>query len=110
MAKKNLPAYVRTIGKFDAFDFESITVAATAIGFTAATFDPSDAASAQRAVLSVETAQIRYRYDGTDPTSLIGHILEPGDTLVVDGYTNINAFKAIRTGATSGTIRVTFER
>jgi hypothetical protein len=63
-----------------------------------------------RAVMTLETAQVRYRYDGTNPTSSEGHLLEIGETLVLEGAANIDKFKAIRTGSTDGTLKVTYER
>lgn len=92
------------------FAFETITVANSAIGCTAATANPSNAPGAVRAVMTLETAQIRYRYDGTDPTSTVGHLLEIGETLVLEGADNIRRFKAIRTGSTSGALSTTYER
>jgi len=93
-----------------AFAYESVTVADSAIGLTVTTFDPGDAPCAERALVSVETAQIRYQYDGTDPTSSVGHVAEPGDLIELDGNQNIRNFAAIRTGAVSATLRVTYER
>jgi hypothetical protein len=85
-------------------DFESVTVAATAIGGTAA-----KTARAERAFISAETAEMRFRYDGSDPTSSVGHKLEIGETLVLAGTVNIEQFRAIRTGAVSGVLRITYE-
>ena len=93
-----------------AFAFESITVADSAIGCTAATVSPAGAPGSVRAVMTLETAQVRYRYDGTNPTSSEGHLLEIGETLVLEGAANIDRFRAIRTGSTSGVLKVTYER
>lgn len=93
-----------------AFAYESITVSSTAIGCTAATVSPGGAPGAVRAMLTLESAQVRYRYDGTNPTSSEGHLLEIGETLVLEGAANIDKFKAIRTGSTDGTLKVTYER
>ncbi len=92
------------------FAYEAITVGATAVGFTTATFLPSNARAATRAVITAETAQIRFRWDGTDPTASEGHLLEIGDSYPIEGTQNLRQFKAIRTGATSATLRVTYER
>lgn len=93
-----------------AFAYESVTVAAAAVGLTSATFQPGGATPARRAVLTLETAQIRYRYDGINPTATEGHLLEVGDVLTLSGIPNLLQFRAIRTGATSGTLKVTYER
>ena len=84
--------------------FETVTVAAAAIGFTSATFG-----RAYKALVTVETAQVRFRTDGTDPTAAIGHVLDAGDTLELDSSDELQKIKFIRTGSTSATLRVTFE-
>ncbi len=83
---------------------ESVTVADTAIGLTAATY-----ANARGAFLTLETAQIRFYYDGTTPTNLLGHLLEVGQTLNLYNEDEIRNFRGIRTGGTSGVLRVTYE-
>jgi len=85
------------------FAFESITVAATAIGGTALTYT-----DATRAELTLETAQIRVRIDGTNPTAAEGHMVEVGDTITLDSAAQVAAFKAIRTGGTSGVLKATY--
>ncbi len=106
-----MPQIVHHAGQdLTAFAFESVTVSDTAGGLTAATYNPAANGRAQRAYITVETAQIRYRLDGTDPTASVGHILEVGDILIIDGNANIANANFIRTGGTSGTIRVTYER
>ena len=92
------------------FAYESITVAGTAIGFTAGTFKPASQPPATRAFLTLETAQVRYRYDGTDPTATEGHILDTTQTLAIEGAQSLLLFRAIRTGGTSGVLKVTYER
>lgn len=92
-----------------AFDDEPITVAATAIGVTAATAKLGETDAATRAVFTVETAQIRYRYDGTAATASVGHIAEAGEAFVIEGTGNIDNLSMIRTGATSATVHATYE-
>jgi len=90
-----------------AFAFETITVAAVSIGFTAATINPTVAgrpASQTRAELAVfncELGTLRYRLDGTDPTASVGNLLNIGDTISVYGYNNIKNFRMIRVTGTS---------
>jgi len=85
------------------FAYESITVADTAIGGTAGTY-----AHATRAEMTLETEQIRVRVDGTAPASDEGHLVEVGDAIILDSAAQIANFKAIRTGASSGTLKVTY--
>lgn len=104
----------------EAFAFESITVSTTAIGFTAATVVPSKAPSARAAFCTLEAgsaASIRYRFDGTDPTSSIGHyalaaVVGTADeqTFSLQGINNLLRFRAIRQGATDVTLRCTYLR
>jgi len=92
-------------GDLNVSGYESITVADTAIGFTAATVG---AAGIKGAFCTVETAQIRFRMDGTNPTSAEGHVLDPGQTLTIINQGTLVNTMFIRTGATSGVLKVTF--
>ncbi len=96
--------------QYSPFAYETITVADTAVGLTSATYKPSEKFFAVKAILTLETAQIRFRIDGTAPTSTEGHLLEVGEILTLESYDEISKFKAIRTGGTSGTLRVTYLR
>lgn len=87
----------------EASAYESVTVADSASGLTSGTYG-----SATKAEMTLETAQIRVRKDGTDPTSSEGHLVEVGDTITLNSAADIATFKAIRTGATSGVLRVTY--
>ena len=91
-----------TPGSVSYVAFEQITVAGTAIGFTATRITPPGFNQATRADCRLETAQVRYTYDGTTPTSAVGTLLEVGDTIRVDGHDLLVLFRAIRTGGTSG--------
>lgn len=73
---------------------ESITVSSTAIGGTAATI-----ANKHHAVITVETAQIRYTVDGTTPTATVGHIADDGNVIKLESADEVQKFRAIRTGA-----------
>ena len=70
---------------------QSITVSTAAIAVGTA----FDTVAVQFVTFDVQTDTIRARWDGTDPTSTVGHILPPGS-----GYTwsvaQFNAAKFIR--------------
>ncbi len=90
---------------------ERITVSNTAVGFTAATYKPTTGdfkgicANIARCV--PESADIRYRVDGTDPTASVGRrIYEDGEFYII-GTQNIKKFKAIRTN-TDATLDVEY--
>jgi len=82
---------------------EMITVAASAIGLNA-----EKALASKKAFISCETAQIRFCYCGQNPTAGFGHLMNPGDVVMLEGKA-VQRFKAIRTGSTSGVLMVTYE-
>jgi hypothetical protein len=87
-----------------AVSYESITVAATAKAITAGTLTLVHANGSCSGRL--ETAQIRFRVDGTDPTSAEGVLMEIGEFITIRGLTNLLAFRAIRTGGSSGILKL----
>lgn len=87
--------------------FETITVANTAIGFTAATIDPPGYTQMKTCRGRLETAEIRFRTDGVAPTSSVGTPLEPLEILTLPTHEDMQNLLMIRTGSTSGVI--TFE-
>lgn len=103
-------------GIFQPYAYESVTVTDSATALTATTYKESKEVKtnsdrgAARAIITVETAQLRYRYDGSDPTSAEGHILNINDVLVLVGTDAISQFRGIRTGGTSAVLKVTYER
>jgi len=103
MAKIEHQAVTAFPVQWKAFDYESVDVEDSAIGLTSGTYD-----DAIRAEMTLETAQIRYRVDGTDPTSSEGHPVYVGDVIILNSATQIAGFKAIRTGSTSGVLKVTY--
>ena len=91
---------------FVPYAYESITVADAAISLTSATYD--QVGYNMQAFITLETAQVRWRIDGTDPTSSEGHLLEAGQNLTLQDSQAVKNFRAIRTGATSGVMKVTY--
>lgn len=95
-------------------DYEAITVSTVAIGFTATKIvNSSTGLSASYAFFTAETADGRYRVDGTNPTSGEGHIFVGGTTgagYFVCGVQAVRAFRAIRSGGSDATIRATYFR
>jgi hypothetical protein len=81
---------------FVAFAFETVTVSTVAIGFTAATIQPSGAAyRAEKAEYSLETCSVRYRVGGSDPTATVGVLLPTGNGAIY-GWDAINRIRFIR--------------
>ena len=87
-----MPTQYRAVG------YESLTVSDTAGGLT------GGVTGTQSFVGRLETAQIRYRTDGTDPTSGEGVLMNVGDQIVLS-YSEIKAASFIRTGDTSGVLK-----
>ncbi len=95
---------------YECFAFEQITVGSTAIGFTASTVQPASGKPATLAVCAVETQPVRWRSDGTAPTSSAGYPQAVASEFTVFGSHDLNNFKAIRTGGTSATLTVAYYR
>lgn len=91
----------------DPRDYEDITISTTATGFTASKMT-NNGIQIKAVRISVETAGIRYREDGSDPSSTVGHAREAGDEFIVVGYNAIANFRAIRIGAEDATLRCTY--
>lgn len=92
-------------------DFETITVSTAAIGFTSTKIvNSTTGLSASYAFFTLETADIRYRVDGVDPTAAIGHAAAASSANYVCGMAAVKAFRAIRSGGSDSTMRVTYFR
>ena len=90
--------------------YESIATTA-AIGFTSTYFRyPSDfGAQMKAALITVETADIRFTMDGTTPVVTatgggVGHLMVSGQSYVVRGWENIRNFRCINAVASSGAV------
>lgn len=92
-----------TLSGSDAQSYEALTIGSTAVALTPAVYG-----SAKRALITVETAQIRFRFDGTAPTSAEGHIADPGDIIYLTSNADIAAFRAIRSTSVDAKIRCTY--
>jgi hypothetical protein len=88
-------------GMYDAH--EAITVSSTAVTPTAATV-----AQRNKALITVEDAAVRFRFDGTAPTSTTGHELEDGDVLILDSANQIGNVQFIRRDGTDATLRASY--
>lgn len=97
-----------TVDKYKTYDFETITVAGVAIGLTVSKLQTSP--RPKRVHIVIEAAQLRYRGDGTDPTSSVGVRMNPDDQIIVEGIENMTNFKVIRTSNTSSTMQVHYQR
>ncbi len=93
----------------EGYDYEAITVSSASIGFTASKLDPASSKPTSKVFCTVETDQVRFRYDGGTPTDAIGHLANSGDRFTITGYESIVKFRAIRV-TTDASLKCTFER
>ena len=62
-------------------DFATLAVSTTAVGLASASPAITAGATVHRAIITVETDSVRWRADGTAPTSTEGHLLYVGNAL-----------------------------
>jgi hypothetical protein len=108
MSGKQVPILQRIASQYPAFAYEQLVISTSVVPLTATTYISGDR-SAQTAFISCEDANIRFRYDGINPTGTVGHLLYAGETLVLSGHANIAAFRAIRAAGVDAELNVTYE-
>lgn len=91
------------------FAFETVTVSTSAIGLTAATYNAPSTGQppAVMAFLTTEDDTMRFRVDGADPTSSVGHEVASGTGLIVC-TASLPKLKMIRSGAADVPVSVTY--
>ena len=87
--------------QMNAKGIENLTISTTAVALTVP-------AAALMAVAKVEDQPIRYRSDGTAPTSTAGVKAAAADTLILCGRAILSNFKSIRQGATDAALSVEY--
>ena len=93
------------------FAFETLTVSSKISLLSPSLYrDSSASEGAKSAFLTLYGGDIRYRYDGSSPYSLEGHVLRDGGTLKLQGQQQIADFKFIQKGKNPGEVAVTYER
>lgn len=95
-------------GLYECRAFEQVTVNDTAQTLSESSYRNGDD-YAKRAIITIESGQISWRYDGATPTSSTGHASNPFDTIVLIGSENMRNFRAIRKTSTNATISVSYE-
>jgi hypothetical protein len=87
---------------------QALTVDATAGGKAL----PSIPTDAEFALVSLETAAIRWTDEGTAPTAAVGHLLVPPSSdsvyLFLEGRARLIAWRGFRLTGTSGAVQVTY--
>jgi len=82
--------------------YEQLTITGTAGGFA------SVPAKADKCLVVVSTADIRWRDDGTNPTSTVGVFWPRRNHFELNSRSSMNAFRAIRTSSTSATLDISY--
>lgn len=81
--------------------FQALAVDATVRRMTI----PSDAHSA---TVQVQSAAIRYTFDGTTPSPGTGHRADPGTILQVSMWESLAGFQAVQEGAGAAALAITY--
>ena len=89
----------------DTFAFEALSVGATAVTFTVATF-----LNAIMAEAVVEVSPVRVRLDGTAPTATVGALYNVGDHIIIWGSMDVVSFQAISASGGTATLSTHFLR
>ena len=92
-----------------AFAHERVVVQDSPKALTASVYGPSNTVPALRAALTLEGGPIRWRVDGGNPTTELGHLMSAGDVVIVERNRNIFNYRAIRVTGTDGVLQATYE-
>jgi len=74
--------------------YAELTVSDTAVGLAEAT--PAMPEGTKRAYIACETANVRWKADGSDPTSSAGHLIVAGDSVSFTNRDYTDLLKAIK--------------
>jgi len=86
------------------------TVSDTALSLADFTdFDSDDVDASSRLWLVVNNGIVRLFYGGTTPTTSAGHVILPGQDLLLSGSNNLTNFQIIRDGGNDAEVAVTLE-
>ncbi|MCP4549641.1 MAG: hypothetical protein GY835_24565 [bacterium] len=74
--------------------YEQVADVSSAVGLTPATFD-----TASYAIIQAQDQNVRWRDDGTDPTTAVGMVLAAGSWMIYTG--DLSAIRLIEEAATA---------
>ena len=94
----------------DVTGYEALNVGDTAAGITSALILPTSGHKQTKAWITVEGSPIRFRVDGTDPTATEGHLVDTGEAFEINGFLNLQRFRAIRITTYACSLRVSVGR
>jgi len=81
--------------------FEELGIDLTVSSLSAAMYDQGKM-KANKALITVEDAAIRFLVDGSKPTATVGHLASAGDAIELGSHDEIKHFKCIK-GTSGGT-------
>lgn len=95
-----------------AFAFENVTVTTDTARLTASVFTPAAGAPAKGAYITIQTEDVRYRFDSGVPSATVGHFVVANGKITLSGQNNLENARFIRdTGASSDVVlAVTYMR
>ena len=87
--------------------FEALTVSTSAVGITNAILrPPGQGLQNNFCTAYVAGANVRYRFDGTAPTTSVGAIASSGDTVSIDNLEQASAIRFIRDDSVDATLEI----
>lgn len=92
------------------FADEKLEIPNASTPLTASVYAPTGQKAAAMAIITSETAELRYRTSGSAPTTTVGHAIAANSEFIVCGLTAIANFRGIRTTSTSADIYATYFR
>lgn len=84
-------------------DFETITVSTLALHLVIGSRNGNT-----QALITNETAALRFRLDGVAPTATVGHLLAAGDQLTISLAITLDRVMFIRDGGVDGVLSVSY--
>ena len=98
----DLGRIVTSVGSVTYSGFQSLTPNST----TASSLTASPT-TAEKAFITLETASVRFRLDGTSPTTTEGHLLTSGQNLTLNTPSQISNFRVISV-STHGVLKISY--
>lgn len=86
--------------------YETITVDNTVRSISSAALDPPGYPQQNHCWGRLETAEIRYRFDGGTPTSTSGFLAEPYEFIEAFTHEDAERLRMVRTGSVSAVLKI----
>ena len=86
-----------------AVSYEALTISTVAVALTSLNLVLAHGECSGR----LETADVRFRLDGTDPTAAEGQLLLANEIITIKGLSNLQRIRFIRDAGVDATLRIT---